>query len=391
MNKSILILIIILFISCEKSEYYTLETIILPDLSGTLNLYSGIFNDGENITLEAYPNEFYEFISWSGSEFGYDSVLNFNMNEDKIIFVEFRKKDSDGDGISDDIDKCNNTPIGLLVNNEGCTSLQADYDKDGIINEFDICPNTKTNTSVSNDGCPLIFLDENGVTLKATELAADSIGKTVLFESDSIIIIRDWNHLRSLNPPNYKGNNIIVTTFLDKTDIICQTPCAISDNFSMSSWDLSNVKSMYFTFWNLNGFDQDISKWDVRNVEDMEGLFFHSYNLNVDLSSWNVSKVKNMKRMFRGAYYANPDVSLWNVSNVENMLEMFYETDINQDLKKWNIEKVTNMEKMFYSAKYFNQDLSIWNVENVTECNSFNENADSWALPRPNFLKCDPD
>ena len=46
----------------------------------------------------------------------------------------------------------------------------------------------------------------------------------------------------------------------------------------MSSWDLSNVKSMYFTFWNLMEFDQDISKWDVSSVEDMEGLFFHSYN-----------------------------------------------------------------------------------------------------------------
>ena len=391
MNKSILILIIILFVSCEKSEYYTLETIILPDLSGTLNVYRGTFQEGESLTLEAYPNEFYEFVSWSGSESGNDSVLNFIMDEDKIIFVEFRKKDSDGDGINDDIDLCNNTPKGLLVNNDGCSSLQADYDKDGILNEFDICPNTPPNTSVSSDGCPLIFLDENGVTLKATYLAKDSLGETVLFKGDSVIIIRDWDHLRSLNPPFFKGNNIIVTTYLDKTEIICQTPCSISDNFDMSSWDMSNVKSMYFTFWNIHGFDQDISKWDVRNVEDMEGLFFHSYNLNVDLSSWNVSKVKSMKRMFRGAYYANPDVSLWDVSNVENMLEMFYETDINQDIKQWNTKKVTNMEKMFYSARYFNQELSVWDVENVTNCSDFYDKADSWTLGKPNFLKCDPD
>ena len=98
-----------------------------------------------------------------------------------------------------------------------------------------------------------------------------------------------------------------------------------------------------------------------------------------------------MKRMFRGAYFANPDVSLWNVSNVENMQEMFYETDLNQDLKQWDVEKVKNMEKMFYSAKYFNQDLSNWNVDNVDSCSSFNEKAESWQLPRPNFLNCDPD
>ena len=278
MIRVALLIIVFTFFSCEKNDEYILETIIFPDLSGTLNIYSGVFGGGESITLEAYPNEFFEFISWSGSESSNSPIITFIMNENKLIYAEFRKKDSDGDGISDDIDLCNDTPLGLLVNNEGCTSLQSDYDNDGVINELDICPNTSTMTSVSNNGCPLIYLDENGVTLKATDEAIDSIGKTVLFEGDSVIIISDWNHLRSLNPPNYKGNKLIVTTFLDKTDVICLTPCAINDNFIMSSWDLSNVKSMYFTFWNLNGFDQDISEWDVSNVEDMEGLFFHSYN-----------------------------------------------------------------------------------------------------------------
>ena len=45
----------------------------------------------------------------------------------------------------------------------------------------------------------------------------------------------------------------------------------------------------------------------------------------------------------------------------------------------------------FFSAKYFNQDLSNWNVDNVDSCDSFNEKAESWQLPRPNFLNCDPD
>ena len=94
--------------------------------------------------------------------------------------------------------------------------------------------------------------------------------------------------------------------------------------------------------------------------------------------------------MFRGAFNANPDVSLWNVSNVLNMQEMFYETDIDQDLKQWDVKNSTNMEKMFYGAKYFNQDLSNWNVDNVENCDSFYEGAEAWVLPKPNFLKCDP-
>ena len=180
--------------------------------------------------------------------------------------------------------------------------------------------------------------DENGITLKATEEAIDSIGKTVLLEGDSIIIIRDWNHLRSLNPPSYKEDKLIITTFLDKTDVICLTPCAINDNFIMSSWDLSNVKSMYFTFWNINGFNQDISEWDVSNVEDMEGLFFHSYNLNTDISSWNVSKVKNMKECLE-EHILLIRMFHFGMFQMENMQEMFYETDLNQDLKQWDVEK----------------------------------------------------
>ncbi len=383
-------IILSFLISCEKIDSYTLDTIIFPDLSGTLNIYNGTFSPGEEIIIEAYPNEYYEFVSWGGSVSGEDSKISIVMNENKLIYAEFKLKDSDGDGINDAIDRRNDTPAGLLVNNFGCSSLQADYDKDGIINELDICPNTPYSTSVSSNGCPLIYLDENGVTLRATPEAVDSIGKTVKFKGNNVEIIRDWEHIKSLNPGSYKSTNKLVTTFLEETNVLCALPCQINDNFDMAVWDVSNVKTMYFTFWNLNGFNQDISIWDVSKVEDMEGLFFHSYNLNVDVSSWDVSSVKSMKRMFRGAYNSNPDVSLWDVSNVLNMLEMFYETDINQDLKQWNVKSTTNMEKMFYGAKFFNQDLSNWNVDNVENCDSFYEGADAWVLPKPNFLKCNP-
>ena len=234
MIRVALLIIVFTFFSCEKNDEYILETIIFPDLSGTLNIYSGVFGGGESITLEAYPNEFFEFISWSGSESSNSPIITFIMNENKLIYAEFRKKDSDGDGISDDIDLCNDTPLGLLVNNEGCTSLQSDYDNDGVINELDICPNTSTMTSVSNNGCPLIYLDENGVTLKATDEAIDSIGKTVLFEGDSVIIISDWNHMRSLIPSTYSSKKKLVTTFLEETKELCALPCQIDDNFDQS-------------------------------------------------------------------------------------------------------------------------------------------------------------
>ncbi|GIS31279.1 MAG: hypothetical protein Ct9H90mP3_0750 [Flammeovirgaceae bacterium] len=63
--------------------------------------------------------------------------------------------------------------------------------------------------------------------LKQQRKQSIQLEKNVLFEGDSVIIIKDWNHLRSLNPPSYKEDKLIITTFLDKTDVICLTPCAI--------------------------------------------------------------------------------------------------------------------------------------------------------------------
>ena len=158
-----------MYFSCDQLENFSLQTIVFPEVGGTLNIYGGIYSEGEEVILVATPNEFFEFISWSGSVEGKDSILTFVMDDNKIIYAEFKKKDSDGDGYSDDIDLCNNTPPGIIVNNKGCSSMEADYDNDGIINENDICSNTPENTTVSSDGCPLIYLDDNGVTLKATD------------------------------------------------------------------------------------------------------------------------------------------------------------------------------------------------------------------------------
>ncbi len=381
---------VLIITSCYKQETFLLETIIFPDFAGKLNIYGGYYSSGEELYIEAFPNEYFEFVGWSGSISSNESSISIIMNENKKIYAEFKMKDSDGDGINDDIDQCNDTPYGLIVNNVGCTSLQADYDNDGVINENDNCPNTPPNTSVSQSGCSLIYLDQNGVTLKAIDEARDSIGEKVLYKGSKVVIIKDWDHLLSFSPSHYKGDEIFVTTFLNELWFLCGTPCTISDKFDMSSWDLSNVKSMNYTFWNTDSFNQDISNWDVSKVEDMEGLFFYSYKIDVDISKWDVSNVTNMKMMFKNAFFSKPDLSLWDVSKVVEMQEMFYNSDISSDLKKWDVKSVSNMEKMFYNSKYFNHDLSVWETGNVNNCKEFYFGADSWTLPKPNFINCDP-
>lgn len=87
-------------------------------------------------------------------------------------------KDSDGDGIMDDVDQCAHTPMGAQVNEYGCqvedlrrialekayndSLARIDTDKDGIPDLNDRCPNTVAGISVDSLGCMLDF-DKDGV------------------------------------------------------------------------------------------------------------------------------------------------------------------------------------------------------------------------------------
>lgn len=63
--------------------------------------------------------------------------------------VEALKKDSDGDGVADHLDKCPNTPAGAKVDGSGC---ELDTDGDGVPDWKDDCPLEKGLPELN--GCP---------------------------------------------------------------------------------------------------------------------------------------------------------------------------------------------------------------------------------------------
>jgi opacity protein-like surface antigen len=67
--------------------------------------------------------------------------------------------DSDGDGVYDDIDECPGTPAGVRVDRSGCP---LDNDGDGIYNDLDECPDTPKGVKVDPKGCPMDS-DRDGV------------------------------------------------------------------------------------------------------------------------------------------------------------------------------------------------------------------------------------
>jgi OOP family OmpA-OmpF porin len=68
-------------------------------------------------------------------------------------------KDSDGDGVPDNRDKCPSTPKGARVDGDGCPK---DTDGDGVVDGVDRCPDTPHGAKVDAEGCPL-DTDQDGV------------------------------------------------------------------------------------------------------------------------------------------------------------------------------------------------------------------------------------
>jgi OOP family OmpA-OmpF porin len=66
--------------------------------------------------------------------------------------VEAAPMDSDGDGVTDDLDQCPDTPAGVEVDDKGCPF---DLDADGVPDYLDKCPNTFSGVKVDEHGCPL--------------------------------------------------------------------------------------------------------------------------------------------------------------------------------------------------------------------------------------------
>lgn len=89
------------------------------------------------------------------NDFVYTIGLSYNFGGDE----KTQKKDSDNDGVYDDMDKCPDTPHGIAVDSAGCP---LDSDRDGVYDNMDRCPDTPLGVAVDSTGCPLDS-DRDGV------------------------------------------------------------------------------------------------------------------------------------------------------------------------------------------------------------------------------------
>ena len=158
MRRLTIYLSLLLFLGCSKEDdsipsvleplqpnKYNVAISLNPSDGGSVTPSGGQFNEGSSVTFTVTPSENYVFTSWSGSEVTTNNPLTIVVNSNKTLTINFEKKDTDGDGVTDDIDQCPNSYEGEQVGENGC-----------------IDPN-------SFSGLPIININTSGVSIDSKE------------------------------------------------------------------------------------------------------------------------------------------------------------------------------------------------------------------------------
>jgi hypothetical protein len=163
---------------------------------GLIGYGFGLFGDDNATVFGGYQALSQDYDDGHGNDkFEWDVTLHGPVIGLSILFGGKKAKaaeppkDSDGDGVYDDVDNCPGTAAGVKVDSYGCP---LDGDRDGVYDSLDKCPNTPAGVKVNTSGCPLDsdgdgvydYLDKcpatpKGVTVDRSGCPLDSDGDGV--------------------------------------------------------------------------------------------------------------------------------------------------------------------------------------------------------------------
>jgi len=145
-----------------------------PEVGGHDNTWGANYGVGvkyfvaENVALRADARHFIAFDQGVDEGSHTDNNLLYTAGVNFLIGGQAAApapRDSDGDGVTDDLDKCPDTPKGVKVDADGCP---VDSDGDGVPDYLDKCPDTPKGVAVDSNGCPANDSDGDGVPTIST-------------------------------------------------------------------------------------------------------------------------------------------------------------------------------------------------------------------------------
>jgi len=354
---------------------------------GTVSTEGGTYEEGTEVTIAATPSEGYRFTGWEGNDSTNES-LTITLNTDQTLQALFELipiytltvATSEGGTVSTEGGEYEEgAEITITAtSNQGYNFLS--WSDGSSENPKTINLNSNISLEATFGRLDPIYLDENGITLRASDFV--EIGKTYSFNGEEFTIV-DNRLLKKI--VSDKGDlTKIITTKVNNMEALFSSNFSFNDR--INSWDTSNVTNMKSMFYGARDFNQDISSWDTSNVINMERMFNGAINFNQNISIWNTSNVINMSWMFNNASSFNQDISGWNTSNVEDMEGMFFDAILfNQEIGSWDTSNVANMKSLFNGAISFNKYIGGWNTSNVIDmgwmfynATSFNQNLSDW-------------
>jgi uncharacterized repeat protein (TIGR02543 family) len=330
------------------------------------------YDYGTRVKLTAEPETGWAFKEWIGSAQSTENPLEYTVNNASTITAVFVDIDADDDGVMDEDDLCPDSTAQMgLVDENGCALAQKDTDDDGVTDDIDKCNDTPAGETVNANGCHnVIYVADNGITIKATEFAL--VGDTKVINGKTYKVV-DEAMLRQM-VANDEDVTSVVTSKVAKMDFLFYQKTSF--NLDISYWDTSNVTSFRETFSEASSFNQDISYWNTSKAENFRGMFFKATLFNQDISNWDVSRVINMSQMFLGTNNFNQNIGKWNVSSLIDASGMFSGAQrFNANINSWDVSSVTDMGGMFSNTASFNQPLDNWNTGQVTNMSDMFHNS----------------